>query len=150
MRQETAVIKHLATKVTDLDYRPSPEQRSAGELLQYMAVMALSPSINLMTGNWDHAEGLAAESANVTPENFDAAMDRQMARIEEVLSDVDESTATTAPATMPWGTPTTLAAAMMDLVLKCFAVYRMQLFLYAKAGDPSLSSANCWIGIDRP
>ena len=50
---------------------------------------------------------------------------------------------------MPWGTPTTVSAGLMDMTLKCFVAYRMQLFLQAKAaGNPSLGTVNCWAGMD--
>src|SRR5258708_38716655 len=41
LQQEVRILLHLAGKVeaSMLDYRPTPKQRSALELLQYMAIM---------------------------------------------------------------------------------------------------------------
>jgi hypothetical protein len=153
MWHETNVIKHLAKKIPEdgYGYRPSEGQRSTLELLQYMTRMAAGPATNVLTGSWDHAEQMEAETGTVTPETFPAEMDRQMAILERLLSDVDESEATTKGAKMPWGAPTTVAAALMDMPLKCFVAYRMQLFLYAKAsGASGLGPANCWAGVDMP
>jgi hypothetical protein len=153
MRHESAIIKHLATKVPEgsLDYRPSPPQRSMLELMQYMTCMASVPVSFTVTGSWDHAESLEKEAESVTPENFAEAMDRQIARIEEMLSDLDEAAATTAPSQMPWGSPTTVAAGLMDMGLKTYVAYRMQFFLYVKAnGVADIGPANCWAGVDMP
>ena len=149
MRHETDLIQHLASKVTAdmLEWRPTPEQRSIHELLQYMPCMAKIGAENLFTGNWDHAPGMSEESEGTTLENFAERMDSQMAFIEHRLVEADETTARATAHTQPWGTPTTQAAATVDLVLKCFVAYRMQFFLYLKqCGHPELNSGDCWVG----
>jgi len=153
MRHETRVIQHLATKVPEdsLDYRPTPPQRSMRELMRYMTRMAAVPVVFSVTGSWAHAEEMEAGTESVTPGSFAAEMDRQMEIIEEALADLDEAGATTAPSSMPWGTPTTLAAGLMDMGLKTFVAYRMQFFLYIKAcGVAEIGPANCWAGVDLP
>ncbi len=151
MRHESAIIKHLATKVPadSLDYRPTPAQRSMLELMQYMTCMAIVPVRYILSGSWEGLESLEEEAGSITAETFVSEMDRQMGMIEEALADLDEAEAETAPATMPWGTPTTVSAALMDMVLKCFTAYRMQLFLYLKScGLTDLGPAQCWVGVD--
>ena len=151
MRHETRVIQHLATKVPEgaYDYRPAEGQRSTLELMQYMTRMAAEAAIGAVNGNWDHAGAMNDDMEKVTPENFAGEMDRQIAIIEDLLAGVDESAATTADAVMPWGTPTTLSAALLDMPLKCYVAYRMQFFLYCKAaGIPDLTSAQCWVGAE--
>ena len=153
MRHETGIIKHLATKVTPdtLEWRPTPGQRSTLELMQYLTCMATITAENLTSQNWDHAEALGKESAEVTLESFPAAMDRQMNRIEEAFSGIDEATARATPHTLPWGPPTTMSALTVDNVLKSFVAYRMQFFLYVKqAGRPEMTSADCWAGVTMP
>jgi len=153
MRHETGIIKHLATKVTPdtLEWRPTPGQRSTLELMQYLTCMATITAENLTSQNWDHAEALGKESADVTLESFPAAMDRQMSRIEEAFSGIDETTARATPHTLPWGPPTTMSALTVDNVLKSFVAYRMQFFLYVKqAGCSELTSADCWAGVTMP
>jgi hypothetical protein len=150
MRHETKVIQHLATKVPvgALDYRPTPGQRSTLELMRYMTTMGVVPTAFAIRGHWDDAEALEQEAESVEPATFAAAMDRQMERIEGLFEEFSEEEAATRPAKMPWGTPTT---GLVDMVVKCFAAYRMQLFLYAKAcGASELGPANCWVGVDPP
>ena len=153
MRHETAVIKHLATKIPDgsLDYRPTPGQRSLLELLQYMTRMAAVPTVFTVSGNWDHAEAMEKRTEAVTLDTFAGEMDRQTAIIEETIADMDEAAATTAPSSMPWGAPTTVAQGLMDMSLKTLVAYRMQLFLYVKScGVADIGPANCWAGVDLP
>jgi len=153
MRHESAIIKHLATKVPDgsLDYRPTPPQRSMLELMRYMTCMSSVPVSFSATGNWDEAEALQKEAESVTPETFSDAMNRQIGRIEELLAGIDEAAATTAPSEMPWGAPTTVAAGLMDMGLKTLVAYRMQFFLYVKScGVADIGPANCWAGVDLP
>jgi len=149
MRHETQVIRHLAAQVREsrLDWRPTPAQRSILELLRYMTHMALVPALYCVRGDWTHAEGLAEEAQSVTHETFGAAMERQLVRIEEALDGLDEDAAATKPAAMPWGAPTTQGAGLMDMVLKTYVAYRMQLFLYAKqSGCADLGPFDCWAG----
>ena len=153
MRHETNVIRHLGTKITPemLDYRPSPPQRSMLELMQYMTRMALTTTLFTLDGDWERAGVVEKEQGAVTLDTFDDEMVRQMAKIEEALDDLDESAAASAPAKMPWGVPTTVAAGLMDMPLKCLVAYRMQLFLYVKAcGVADIGPANCWAGVDMP
>ena len=153
MRAETEIIKHLATKVTPdkLDYRPTPVQRSMLELMQYMTRMSIVAGIHAVTDGWEHAEELEKEAEAVTLDTFAHQMDVQMEKLESLLEDVEETEATSKPTTMPWGTPTTVSAGLLDMPLKCFVAYRMQLFLYVKAtGVYDIGPANCWAGVDMP
>jgi hypothetical protein len=154
LRHETEVIKHLAAKIPPdgYGYRPSPAQRTMLELLRYMTRMAIVPAIHAVRGGWEHAEELERSAAEVTPESFDSEMDEQFRMLEELIeNEVDDREAETKPSTMPWGTPTTVGAGLMDMTLKCLVAYRMQLFLYVKAaGVADLGPANCWAGVDRP
>ena len=153
MRHETNVIKHLATKVPagQLGWRPTPTQRSTLELLQYLTTCALVPTRAMIAGNWDDAEALENASRDVTPENFAAAMDRQMQHVEDAIRGIAEKDLLTKPATAPWGIPTVLGISLVDYCLKPLVAYRMQLFLYAKeSGSADLGPANCWVGRDPP
>jgi len=152
-RHETRVIKHVATKIPEgqLDWRPTPGQRSMGELMSYVTVMAEMMAVNAVTGNWDHAPALSEESVKVTPETFAEAMDRQMNRVAEVLGDIDDNASTTKPATLPWREPVEQSALLMRGVYASFVAYRMQLFLYAKqSGAADLATADCWAGASAP
>ena len=153
MRHETEVIKHLATKVPEGsgDYRPTPGQRSLDELMQYMTRMAITPTVYAIDRTWERAEAFEAEVDNFTSERFAEEMDRQISLIEAEFESLDETEATTRESALPWGTPTTLSAGLMDMTLKCFVAYRMQLFLYLKScGVTEMGPANCWAGVDQP
>ena len=106
-RHETKVIKHIATKLPEgqLDWRPTPGQRSVRELMAYLTVMAEMMAVNAVTGDWEHAPALNQQSESVTPDTFADAMDRQMARVAEVVGDIDEAAASAKPATLPWREP---------------------------------------------
>jgi hypothetical protein len=46
------------------------------------------------------------------------------------------------------GKKITLSAGLIELVLKGFTAYRMQLFLYSKAsGAAAIGSSDCWFGV---
>ncbi len=153
MKHETKIIKHLATKLKTehLDYRPTANQRSMNELLQYLTFCALTPMLNIVNGNWEHAEGIAKKSTNVNLENFGEAMDKQVAEIEKELNKFSEKELAEKDATLPWGTPVKAGIALVEMVIKTYSAYRMQFFLYAKsAGLTELNSWDCWIGTDRP
>lgn len=152
MRHEVKTIKHLATKVPPgtYDWRPTPAQRSTLELMKYMTHCGTIGAIHAVTDKWDHAEATQEASKSVTPENFAAAMDRQMAELEALirpLTDADLQRATT----MPWGSPTKVGLGLIDMGLKPLVAYRMQFFLYAKqSGNASIGPAECWVGVTPP
>ena len=58
------------------------------ELLKYLTVSADIPCVNLFTNNWDHAEASSERAEAVTLDTFDAAMDAQMDRLDELLREV--------------------------------------------------------------
>jgi len=153
MRHETKIIKHLAEKIPadKLEWRPTPGQRSTGELLKYLTVSADIPCVNLFTNNWDHAEEMSAQAETVTADTFAAAMDAQMERLDEMIRGVDVASALETDATLPWGAPIKQGQGFIDMPLKALVAYRMQLFLYAKqSGVEGLTSANCWMGVNMP
>ena len=65
LQNEVRILLHLATKIdrSQLDYRPTPKQRSTIELLRYLSIMGpgLVPAIK--TGNFDGAAWGAAVAA---------------------------------------------------------------------------------------
>ena len=105
---------------------------------------------NIVTGNWDHGAEYMAQSANVTLDNFPAAMEAQLTAIEDDLKDLDGNALAARASSMPWGTPCTGAEAFVNMVLKCYVAYRMQLFLYLRSLGAEISTMNCWAGMDPP
>lgn len=153
MRHETKVMQHLATKVPPgtYDWRPTPAQRSTLELMKYLTTCGSIGVSFAVTGTWDMAQKLETEAESVTPETFHAAMDRQMAVIEELVRSVSDEDLLHKDAEMPWRTKTKVGMGLIDMGIKPMAAYRMQFFLYAKqSGNADLGPSNCWVGVDMP
>jgi hypothetical protein len=151
MQHETNIIKHLAGKVPAglLEHRPTPGQRSIWELMRYLTHCAILPAVGLVNGNWDHVGEMNAEADKQTPETFDAAMDQQMVALQELLDGFTEAELAEREGALPWGTPIRFGQGLVDMAVKSLTAYRMQLFLWVKeAGNPDLSTVNCWVGMD--
>jgi hypothetical protein len=150
---EVAIVRHLARKVPagTLDWRPSPGQRSTIELLRYLSTAGVDLTRAMLSGTWDVASVTDRAPKDLPAEAFDAAMARQGAAITALLDPIPEEEFSTRLATLPTNTRTNLGAALVAVVLRALVAYRMQLFLYAKAsGASSLSTWDCWYGVDAP
>lgn len=150
---EVHVIRHLATKVPPdaLDWRPSPAQRSTIELLRYLSTAAIDLTRVMLSGTWDVASVTGKAPTGLRAADFDAAMVAQLAAIEAALAPLGDVDLARRRATLPNGQTTNVGAALIDTVLKALVAYRMQLFLHAKmSGNASLTTANCWFGVDAP
>jgi hypothetical protein len=151
--EEIRIVRHLARKLPagTLDWRPTAGQRSTIDLLRYLSTAAIDLTTEVMSGGWDvsHVSGKAPK--DLTAADFDAAMARQDAAIRGLLDPLSEREFAERPATLPTGEATRLGVALVNVVLKALVAYRMQLFLYAKhSGNPSLSTYDCWFGVDTP
>jgi hypothetical protein len=149
IRHETKVIKHLATQVPagQLDYRPTPGQRSTIELMRYLTIAARGSARFACEQSWEWWDALEAEAKQVEPATFAKAMDRQLSAITKLLKPFTDAKLAK-KATKTWsGQKLTLGEAMVEMVLKTLTAYRMQLFLYAKAsGASQLGTSDCWHG----
>lgn len=151
LQNEVRILLHLAGKIdrSQLDYRPTPKQRSTIELLQYLSVMGpvLIPFIK--TGVFDGAAWQAAQSA-ASGANFD-----------QVLSSIEKQSSVYAELLHGWSEndfrseiemlnrKASRGSFIVNLVLCAHAAYRTQLFLYLKAcGRDELSTMNLWAGMD--
>ncbi len=149
LKHEVKIITHLAAQLTPahLDYRPTPGQRSTRELLRYLTIMGSGSIGYALSGNWDHWEGLEKQSAGVELATFAEAMNRQHTGIMESLAGFTDAKLRTLRMTTGAGIETTLGHGLVETVLKSFAAYRMQLFLYAKAaGLSQLGYTDLWAG----
>jgi hypothetical protein len=154
LQKEVQILLHLASKVDrqQLDYRPSPKQRSTLELLRYLSMMgptivryalADTQSFDLWTK--------AAQEADAR--DFDQAVAAiahhkdDYAGLLGNLSDTDFR----AEMTGFDGNKISRGSFIVNLVLSGCAAYRTQLFLYLKAnGREELSTYNLWAGMDAP
>lgn len=153
LQDEVRILLHLATKVdrSQLDYRPTPKQRSTIELLRYLSMMGPTVVRYTMTGSQDPA--LWADAAKAADaRDFDqtlaaiAAQDDEYAALLEDVSDADFRVELDS-----MGKKMSKGSILVNIVLCGCAAYRTQLFLYLKAcGREELSTMNLWAGIDPP
>jgi hypothetical protein len=79
LKHEVRILAHLAAKVDEsqLDYRPTPKQRSTLELLQYIAIMGPAQVAIIKAGVFDRPALSAAWSpaeAEAKAMSFDQAV----------------------------------------------------------------------------
>jgi hypothetical protein len=155
--QEVHLLLHLISKVdpAKLDYRPSPQQRSLLELLQYLAILgpihargALADawSMQAWRDTWNTQEAVARAM------DLDAARDairKQSALYAELLAPVSDDALR--QEFQMFGGRASRGMWLVQLVLCHYAAYRMQVFLYLKAsGRAELNTMNLWAGMDGP
>jgi len=154
LQNEVRILLHLAGKVdrSQLDYRPTPKQRSTIELLRYLSMMGPTMVTYAMSGSQD--PNLWADAARAADaRDFDqtvtaiAAQHGGYATLLASASDVDfrvEIDSIT-------GGKISRGSMLVNLVLAGCAAYRTQLFVYLKAcGHEELCTMNLWGGIDSP
>jgi hypothetical protein len=149
VKNEAKILKHLLTQVPAgaWDYRPTPAQRSTLELVRYLAIGAAGATDFAVTGTWD-AWGKLDEAAKTwQPADFPKAIDRQVALVKKTLAAVTDRAFATKKAKHWSGKSMPLGEALLDMVIKPGAAYRMQLFLYLKsAGAAHLTTSDVWQG----
>jgi hypothetical protein len=153
LQNEVRILLHLISKVDrkQLDYRPTPKQRSTIELLRYLTLMgpALIPAIK--TGTFDGAAfGAAQAAANAM--NFDQVV----AAIEKLSSSYAEQLGAFSDADFRgqidmFGQKASRGSHLVFLLVSGHAAYRTQLFCYLKScGRDELNTMNLWGGMDAP
>jgi hypothetical protein len=153
LQHEVRILLHLASKIdrAKLDYRPTPQQRSTLQLLQYLSIMGPGLLGIAKAGTFDPAAWGALEKGAET-QSFERTLDAiaaqkdTYAQLIGALSDTDLRAEIA-----PFGQPTSRGAFIVNLVLCGCAAYRTQLFVYLKAcGRTELSTMNLWAGADAP
>jgi len=154
LQNEVRILLHLATKIdrAQLDYRPSPKQRSTLELLRYLSMMGPTIIEYAKSNSQDFSMWTAAEKA-ANARDFDqtlaviAAQKDVYASMLGGMSDADFR----GEVTSFDGSKTSRGAFIVNLVLGGCAAYRTQLFLYLKAcGRDDIGTTNLWVGVDAP
>ncbi len=153
LQHEIKILRHLAGKLepTMLDYRPTPKQRSALELLRYLAAMAPGLLEVAETGTFSPPAWTVHEKA-AAGRNFEQTMavitahGVEFGTLESRWSDADMRAEIA-----PWGEKTSRGAFLVAFLLSGYAAYRTQLFLYLKAcGRDELGTLDLWDGADPP
>ena len=153
LQHEVRILLHLAGKLEPamLDYRPTPKQRSALELLKYMSIMGPALIRAAKAGAFDPA-AWTVEEKQASARGFDqtlAAIGAQREAYASLLADVSDDDLR-AQVEM-FGQKLSRGHFIVNMVLGGCAAYRTQLFLYLKAcGREELSTMNLWAGADPP
>jgi hypothetical protein len=152
LQKEVRILLHLTAKLEQehYDYRPTPKQRSALELLRYLSYMGPQLIGAAKAGAFD---GAAWKSAIGAAEM--RGLDETVAVIaalpvtyERLLSDMSDSDFR-AEMTGFDGSKLSRGAFIVSLVLGGHAAYRTQLFCYLKAcGQEQLGTVDLWRGTE--
>ena len=153
LQNEVRILLHLASKIdrNQLDYRPTPKQRSTLELLRYLTIMGPSLIPAIKAGAFDGAAFGAARAA-ADAMSFDqviAAIERQSSGYAQQLAGFSD--ADFRGEIDMFGRKASRGSIIVNLVLSGCAAYRTQLFCYLKAcGRDELNTMNLWGGADAP
>lgn len=153
LQHEVHILLHLAGKLdrTMLDYRPTPKQRSALELLKYLTIMGPALVKAAKRGSFDPV-AWGEEEKTAAARDFDqtmATLAAQKQTYADLLADMSDDDFRTG--VEMFGRPTTRGAFIVNMVLGGCAAYRTQLFIYLKAcGREELTTMNLWAGADAP
>ena len=153
LQNEVRILVHLAGKVdrSKLDYRPSANQRSTLELLQYLTIMGPNLIRYIKAGVFD-TEAWGKVEAAAKALSFDqaiAALGHQHALYPELLNAFSDGDFR-AKIDM-FGRNDSKGSLIVNLVTSGHAAYRTQLFIYLKAcGRDELNTMNLWAGMDGP
>ena len=154
LQNEVRILLHLAGKIDrkQLDYRPTPKQRSTLELLQYLSVMGPMLIRAVKAGAFDGPAWQAAV-AKANASNFDqvlAAIEKQSGAYADLLGVFSEADFR-GEIDLFGGGKSTRGSIIVNMVLCGCAAYRTQLFLYLKScGREELNTMNLWGGVDAP
>jgi hypothetical protein len=153
LKHEVRILQHLAGKVDrgQLDYRPTPKQRSTLELLQYLTIMGPELIKAAQEGGFN-VERWSAAQKEAAARDFDqtlAAIGRQLETYPELLGAMADDDFR--EEIEMFGQKYSRGAFINSLVVCGHAAYRTQLFNYLKAcGRDELGTMNLWAGVDAP
>lgn len=157
LKQEVHILVHLAGKVApaQVDYRPTPKQRSTLELLQYMAIMGPTQIAIMKADGFNRAALTAvwrAVEARAKAMTFEQAVDAIGTQADEYARELGAWTdADFRTEVDMFGNRFTRGSLLVNLVVSGHAAYRTQLFLYLKScGHDALGTMNLWGGADMP
>jgi hypothetical protein len=153
LQNEVRILVHLMGKVdrNQLDYRPTPKQRSTIELLRYLTIMGTNLVPAIKTGTFDGA-AFGASQAAANAMNFDQVL----AAIEKLSGFYAQQLGAFSDADFRgeidmFGKKASRGSHIAFLLLGGHAAYRTQLFLYLKScGRDELTTMNLWGGVDGP
>ena len=151
LQKEVRILLHLASKIerSQLDYRPTPKQRSTIELLRYLVNMGPLLVKAIKSGTFD-VEAWQAGTAKANAADLDQVLSMIRAQEAEYATLLSSWTEADFRGSIEmFGRSATRASWLLELVLNGCAAYRTQLFCYLKAcGRTELATPNLWRGVD--
>jgi hypothetical protein len=152
-QNEVRIFLHLAGKIDrrQLDYRPTPKQRSTLELLRYVCVMGPQLVKAIKAGGFDPA-GWQAAVAAADAADFDQVLHNLGRQSDEYVQLLRQFSDDDFRGEIEmFGRKGSRGSFIVNHVLCGCAAYRTQLFLYLKAcGREELNTMNLWAGVDQP
>lgn len=152
LQKEVRILLHLAGKLQGEqgDYRPTPKQRSALELLRYLSLMGPVLLSAAKNGAFDGAlwqsEVAAAEKRNL--KETISVIEQLPVKYEQLLAGMSDADFR-GDITGFDGSKLSRGEYVVSLVLGGHAAYRTQLFCYLKScGHEQLGTTNLWRGVD--
>lgn len=155
LENEVRIWLHLISKITpeNLNFRPTPKQRSILELVQYLTVMAPVHTRGVLAETFDMeawGKDWTAEESIAKNRSFEeakAAIAGQPAMLRELLGPVSDERLRSEIAM--FGAKASRGSWLVTLLLCHYSAYRMQLFQYLKfSGREELNTINLWVGRD--
>ena len=151
LQDEVRILLHLAGKVdpAQLDYRPTPTQRSTIELLRYLSVMGPALIASIRSGVFDTTiwQAALADASRLTFDEALAAIGDQTRQYAALIAEFSDDDLRS-EVQMFYRTGSR-GSIIVNIVLCHHTAYRTQLFLYLKAcGRDELGTANLWAGMD--
>lgn len=145
------IVKHLATKIDSsmLDYKPTEKQRSLLEVIQYLSVSAVATAKAIQMKDRGAYMQYTERANQVTLENLSDALGAQTKELTEIVNQMTDEELAEEIDLFNSGFSMSRLLCLMNMVLKQYAAYKMQLFLYMKAaGRSDIGTSDVWQGRD--
>ncbi len=152
MQNEFRIIKHLAEKIpADTEgYKPTENQRTTLELLQYLATVFIASAQAISTNDVGAFALFAERAQKTTLSNFAEMMHIQETELVALIQTLTDEDLQTVINLYNQGEKTK-GAYLVESLLKWSSAYKMQLFLYIKSsGNSTIGTPNLWGGVDMP
>jgi hypothetical protein len=153
LQKEVDILLHLASKIdrSQLDYRPTPKQRSTLDLLRYLSIMG--PSLVQGAKTKFDSEAWQVSTKAAAARDFDQTLAVIAGQKELYAKELGSMSDADFRSEMDGfdGSKITRGLFIVNLVLCGHAAYRTQLFGYLKAcGREELGTMNLWYGVEPP
>lgn len=133
IRDEERIILHLFEKIPEeegLQYQPTQYQRTTYELLQYIAHMPRTMIRAIANGDFSHAKETSGIVESMDTRDFPLLFSASVQEVIDTLQERGEEGLKKEKMLM--GMKRRAVTLVLDMLIKNFTAYRMQLFLYAK------------------